>query len=34
MSFYGSAGHFELFGNFGVVTTLQKQFHDLFFARS
>jgi hypothetical protein len=34
MSFHGSARHFELAGNFGVVTALQKQFDDLLFARS
>jgi len=34
MGFYGSSGHLELFGYFGVVTALQKQFHDFFFARS
>ncbi len=32
MSFYGSACHFELAGNFGVVTALQEQFDDLLFA--
>ena len=34
MSFDGSAGHLQLFGNFGVVTTLQEQFYDLLFART
>jgi hypothetical protein len=34
MSLHGSARHFELAGDFGVVTTLQKQFDDLLFARS
>jgi hypothetical protein len=32
MSFHGSACHFELAGNFGVVTALQEQFDDLLFA--
>jgi hypothetical protein len=34
MSLHGSARHFELAGNFGVVTALQKQFNDLLFTRS
>jgi hypothetical protein len=34
MGFYGSHCHFELGGNFGVVTTLQKQFNNLLFART
>jgi hypothetical protein len=34
MCFYGSARHFELAGNFCVVTALQKQFDDLLFARA
>jgi len=34
MSFHGSSRHFELIGDFSVVTTLQKQFHNLLFARS
>jgi len=34
MSFYGSARHLELTGNFGVVTTLQEQLNDLLFART
>jgi hypothetical protein len=34
MSFYGSSGHLELFGDFGVVAALQKQFDDLLFSRS
>jgi hypothetical protein len=33
MSFYSSAGHLKLTGNFGVVTTLQEQLNDLLFAR-
>jgi len=34
MSFHGAPGHFELAGNFGVVTALQQQFDDLLFARA
>jgi hypothetical protein len=34
VSLYGSARHLELAGDLGVVTTLQKQFDDLLFARS
>ena len=34
MGFYGSHCHLELGGNFGVVTTLQKQFNNLLFART
>ena len=34
MSLHGSASHFELARNFGVITALQKQFDDLLFARS
>jgi hypothetical protein len=34
VSFHGSTSHFELAGNFGVVTALQKQFDNLLFARS
>jgi hypothetical protein len=34
MSFHGSARHFELAGNLGVITTLQKQLDNLLFARS
>ncbi len=34
MSLHGPASHLELFGNFGVVTALQKQFDDFLFARS
>jgi hypothetical protein len=30
MSLHGSSSHFELFGDFGVVTALQKQFDDFF----
>jgi hypothetical protein len=33
MGLHRTAGHFKLFGNFGVITALQKQFDDLFFAR-
>jgi hypothetical protein len=33
MSFYSSASHLELFGNFGIIAALQKQFDDLLFAR-
>jgi hypothetical protein len=32
MGLHGSARHLELTRNFGVVTTLQKQFYDLLFA--
>jgi hypothetical protein len=32
MSFHGAPRHFELAGNFGVVTALQQQFDDLLFA--
>jgi hypothetical protein len=34
MSFDGSARHFELAGNFGIVAALQKQFDDLLLAWS
>jgi hypothetical protein len=34
MSFHGSARHFELAGNFSVVTALQKQLDNLLFTRS
>jgi hypothetical protein len=34
MSLHGSASHLELAGDFGIVTALQKQFHNLLFARS
>jgi len=34
MSFYSSPCHLELGGDFGVVTTLQKQFNNLLFART
>jgi hypothetical protein len=34
MGLYCSAGHFELASYFGVVTSLQKQFDDLLFART
>jgi hypothetical protein len=34
MSLYGSARHFKLAGNFGIVAALQKQLNDLLFARS
>jgi hypothetical protein len=34
MSLHGSARHFELRGNLGVIAALQKQFDDLLFARS
>lgn len=34
MSFYGSPRHFELTGNLRVITTLQKQFNNLLFART
>ncbi len=34
MCFDGATGHFQLFGNFRVVTPLQKQFHDLLLART
>jgi hypothetical protein len=34
MGFYGSHCHLELGGDFGVVTTLQKQFNNLLFART
>src|SRR5579862_2753011 len=34
MSLHGPPCHFELAGDFGVVTALQKQFNDLLFART
>ena len=34
MGFYGSPCHFESGGDFGVVTTLQKQFNNLLFPRT
>jgi hypothetical protein len=34
MSLHGSARHFELAGNFRIVTALQKQIDDLLFSRS
>jgi hypothetical protein len=34
MSFYGSPCHLELGSDFGVVTTLQKQFNNLLFPRT
>jgi hypothetical protein len=34
MGLHRSASHLELFGYFGVVTALQKQFNDFLFARS
>jgi hypothetical protein len=34
MSFYRTPRHFELAGDFGIVTTLQKQFDDLLFTRA
>jgi hypothetical protein len=34
MSFDGSPRHLKLAGDLGVVTTLQKQFDDLLFARA
>jgi hypothetical protein len=34
MGFYRPAGHFELAGNLGIITTLQQQFHNLLFTRS
>jgi hypothetical protein len=34
MSLHSSARHFELRGNFGVITALQKQFDNLLLARS
>jgi len=34
VGFYGSPGHFQLPGNFGVVTTLQEEVDDLLFART
>jgi len=34
MSFHSAPRHFELAGNFGVITSLQKQVHDLLFART
>jgi hypothetical protein len=34
MGFYGSHCHLELGGDCGVVTTLQKQFNNLLFART
>jgi hypothetical protein len=34
VGFDGAAGHLELAGNLGIVTTLQQQLHDLLFARS
>jgi hypothetical protein len=34
MCFDGAAGHPELTGNLGVVTTLQQQLNNLLFARS
>jgi hypothetical protein len=34
MRLYGPASHLKLFGNFGVVTALQKQFDNFLFARS
>jgi hypothetical protein len=33
MCLYGSARHLKLVGDFCIVTTLQKQFDDLLFAR-
>jgi len=34
MGFHGSARHFELTSNLGVVTSLQKQLNNLLFART
>jgi hypothetical protein len=34
VGFDGSPRHFELTGDFGVVTALQEQFDDLLFARA
>jgi hypothetical protein len=34
MSLHGSARHFQLAGDLGVITSLQKQLDDLLFARS
>jgi hypothetical protein len=34
MRFHGSPGHFELAGDFCVVTSLQEQFDDLLFSRT
>jgi hypothetical protein len=34
VGFDRSAGHLELFGDFGVVTALEKQFSDLLLSRS
>jgi hypothetical protein len=34
MSLHGSARHFELTGNLGIVTALQEQFDDLLLAGS
>jgi hypothetical protein len=34
MSFHSAPRHLKLTGNLGVVTTLQKQFDDLLFARA
>jgi hypothetical protein len=34
MGFYGSPCHLEFGGDFGVVTTLQKQFNNLLLART
>jgi hypothetical protein len=34
MGFHSSPRHLELSGNLGVITTLQKQFYDLLFART
>jgi hypothetical protein len=34
MSLYSSPSHLELASDLGVVTTLQKQFNDLLFART
>ena len=34
MSLHRSPSHLQLSGNLGVITTLQKQFNDLLFART
>jgi len=34
MGFHSAPRHLELSGNLGVITTLQKQFDDLLFART
>jgi hypothetical protein len=34
MGFHGAPRHLELSGNLGIITTLQKQFDNLLFART